>query len=210
MWRDWLGPQARIIGIDLNPAAKKWESHGFEIYIGDQGDPEFWKNTFNQIGNFDVVLDDGGHQSFQQIVTLSQAIAAAKNKCIVVVEDTCTSFMKQFSSHQNHSFLEYVKDATDNLVVNTAHFYPKEFPTVTNSVSPTLFENVYSIEFFSGIVAVKIDPSMIKKPDLVWNRPVETGMEDFRYGGKDSAAVEWPTPFERNRVVVRGIPNKKF
>ena len=28
MWRNWLGKEARIIGIDLNPAAKKWEQHG--------------------------------------------------------------------------------------------------------------------------------------------------------------------------------------
>ena len=32
MWRDWLGPKARIIGIDLDPNAKKLEEYGFEIY----------------------------------------------------------------------------------------------------------------------------------------------------------------------------------
>jgi hypothetical protein len=105
MWRKWLGDNARIIGIDLNPAAKKWEQYGFEIYIGDQGDPEFWKTTFNSIGNFDVLLDDGGHQSFQQIVTVSEALKAAKNKCIIAVEDTVTSFLKEFSAHREHSFL---------------------------------------------------------------------------------------------------------
>ncbi|NBP54584.1 MAG: class I SAM-dependent methyltransferase, partial [Actinobacteria bacterium] len=31
MWREFLGPNARIIGIDLNPLAKRWESEGFEI-----------------------------------------------------------------------------------------------------------------------------------------------------------------------------------
>ena len=31
MWRDYFGPQARIIGVDLNPEAKKWEKDGFEI-----------------------------------------------------------------------------------------------------------------------------------------------------------------------------------
>lgn len=74
MWRKWLGNDARIIGIDLNPAALRWRDHGFEIFIGDQGDPEFWNKTFREIGHFDAFLDDGGHQSFQQMVTLSSAI----------------------------------------------------------------------------------------------------------------------------------------
>ena len=33
-----FGPKARIIGIDLNPSAKKWTKYGFEIFIGDQSD----------------------------------------------------------------------------------------------------------------------------------------------------------------------------
>src|SRR6266853_659946 len=42
MWRSWLGDQARVIGVDLNPDAIKWRTSGFEVYIGDQGDPAFW------------------------------------------------------------------------------------------------------------------------------------------------------------------------
>ena len=37
MWREYFGPQARIIGVELNPAAKAMEAEGFEIEIGDQG-----------------------------------------------------------------------------------------------------------------------------------------------------------------------------
>ena len=40
MWRDWLGPKARIIGVDLDPNAKKMEKYGLkrgknslEIYL---------------------------------------------------------------------------------------------------------------------------------------------------------------------------------
>ena len=36
--------KARIIGVDLNQNAKKWEKYGFDIFIGDQSDPEFWSN----------------------------------------------------------------------------------------------------------------------------------------------------------------------
>ena len=42
MWRDYFGEKARIIGVDLNQNAKKWQKYGFEIYIGDQSDQDFW------------------------------------------------------------------------------------------------------------------------------------------------------------------------
>jgi len=47
MWRKWLGNKARIIGIDLNPDALKWREFGFEVYIGDQGDPLFWQTILH-------------------------------------------------------------------------------------------------------------------------------------------------------------------
>ena len=35
--------ESEIIGIDLNEKAKELEKYGFEIFIGDQSKPEFWK-----------------------------------------------------------------------------------------------------------------------------------------------------------------------
>ena len=61
MWRKFFGDSARIIGIDLNPEAKKWEEHGFEIFIGSQEDPTFWAEFCESVEEIDVVLDDGGH-----------------------------------------------------------------------------------------------------------------------------------------------------
>lgn len=205
MWRKWLGEKARIIGVDLNPAAKKWENFGFEIYTGDQGDPLFWQDTFKKIGNFDVLLDDGGHQSFQQIVTLSEAIKAAKNKCIIAIEDTCTSFFKEFSGHRAHSFLEYAKDSTDSLLARTSNFFPGEFPTINNTKIEEQFSSIYSVQFYSGIVAYTIDPVVKHRPQLVWNHlPKESAENDFRYNGTSSARVDWPDLFTDQSIVVMG------
>ena len=54
MWREYFGDNANIIGIDFNPAAKKWEDHGFKIFIGDQSDPSFWNNFFSEVGKIDI------------------------------------------------------------------------------------------------------------------------------------------------------------
>ena len=49
MWKNYFGNKARIIGIDFNPGSKKWEKHGFEIYIGNQSDPKFWKEFLKKL-----------------------------------------------------------------------------------------------------------------------------------------------------------------
>ena len=195
MWRKWLGEKARIIGIDLNPEAVKWRGHGFEIYIGDQADPNFWKNTFKDIGSFDVLLDDGGHQSFQQIITAVAAIQHAKSDCLVVVEDTCTSFMKEFEGHGNHSFLEYAKAATDNLTAKDCNYFTNQFPDFQNIEALKLFKDVYSIQFFSGLVSFNVRKSVLNTPsELIWNKEPATPSVDFRYEGKNQANINWPDP----------------
>lgn len=29
MWREFLGPEAKIIGVDMNPNARKWERYSY-------------------------------------------------------------------------------------------------------------------------------------------------------------------------------------
>ena len=100
MWREFFGPKARIIGVDLNPAAKKWEDHGFEIYIGSQSDENFWVNFTRQVGPIDVVLDDGGHTYEQQIITTEMLLPMVRDHGILIVEDTHTYYMRGFGSRR--------------------------------------------------------------------------------------------------------------
>lgn len=208
MWRSWLGNKAKIIGIDLNPDALKWKDHGFDIYIGDQGDPQFWQSTLAKIGDFDALLDDGGHQSFQQIVTARESMRNSNKRCIVAIEDTTTSFMKDFSMHGKFSFLEYSKDATDILTGRSVDIYPGRFPSTVNTQSIEHFRNTYSIRFYNGIVAFMIDPGLSFKPELVRNMPSGTA-SDFRYEGIDSALIDWPNPFKKQSVIVKGGMNRQ-
>ena len=203
MWRKWLGPDARIIGIDLNPEAEKWRDYGFEIFIGDQGDPHFWKNTFNQIGKFDALLDDGGHQSFQQIVTLNEAVRFASNKCVIAIEDTHTSLMRDFQAHGQHSFLNYVKQCTDVLTARAHIMYPDRIKPIINAKIMEDLAKIYSIQFFGSLVAFKVDSEIAVNPTSSYNQRAPTP-SDFRYQGVSEASVLWPDPFRNELVLVKG------
>lgn len=203
MWREWLGPDARIIGVDLNPESEQWRDYGFEIIIGDQGDPNFWASAFQEIRHFDAFLDDGGHQSFQQIVTLNAAIENAVKKCVVVVEDTHTSFMRDFSAHGEHHFLNYSKACTDVITAKGCGMYPGRMQSVVNKKIIDQFRKVHSIQFFNSMVAFKIDPENSLIPQSTYNHVGKTP-SDFRYRGASAAIALWPDPFSINEINIAG------
>lgn len=207
MWRRWLGDKARIIGVDLNPEGLKWKEHGFEIFIGDQGDPQFWRDTLGEIGQFDALLDDGGHQSFQQIVTAVEAIDHLTQPAVVVVEDTQSNFMTDFSSQGSHSFLRFAKDLSDLMTARTLQLYPDRVQGVPNQAMVERYRKLSSVQFFNSLVAFRVVPDMPIQPAVVRNR-LPNSASDFRYNGVTSARVEWPYLFNPATVEVRGGPTK--
>jgi hypothetical protein len=109
MWREFLGSDARIIGIDLNPNAMNLTNDGFEIYIGNQANPSFWKELFAYIGPVDVVLDDGGHTYEQQVITAHECIPNINDGGMLIIEDTHTNHFQDygnFSALRRNSRLE--------------------------------------------------------------------------------------------------------
>lgn len=146
MWRKYFGPKARIIGIDLNPNAKKWEQHGFEIFIGNQSDKNFWKNITKKIDSIDIVLDDGGHTYEQQIITVECLFDTLNDGGIIVVEDTHSSYMNGFGP-KKFSFINYVKNKIDQ-VNYRFNFEGKKY------IEERRF---WSIEIVESMVAFKIN-----------------------------------------------------
>ena len=149
MWREYFGDQARIIGVDLNPNAKQLEKHGFEIFIGSQSSNVLWENFYSKIGKVDILIDDGGHDNDQQIITLNKTIPNIKEGGILLVEDTHASYLKKHGNPSKYSFINYSKHLID--VMNS------RFPG-TNIKTKNKFKNkIYSIAFYESVVALKID-----------------------------------------------------
>jgi hypothetical protein len=147
MWRDFLGPQARIIGIDIDPESLRWQKDGFEIYIGDQANPEFWKNFFSKVGKIDVLIDDGGHTNEQQIITVLNSVEWMNDDGTLIVEDTHCSYRKDFGNPHKYSFINFAKKLADS--INNRFF------GATDKLR--LSEIVFSVQFFQSIVVFHIN-----------------------------------------------------
>jgi len=145
MWREFFGPQARIIGIDINPEAKVLTKYGFEIFIGSQSDKEFWKQFNKSVGMIDIVLDDGGHSYLQQIVTTKMLIDQIKDHGMLVVEDTHTSYMSNYGT-KKFSFINFTKVIIDRI--------NQRFSELDHCRSN---KSIWSIQFYESFVVFHVN-----------------------------------------------------
>lgn len=126
MWKEYFGPEARIVGVDINPECESLAEERVEIHIGDQEDRDFLRSLREKIGAYDVVIDDGGHTMRQQIVTFEEMYDGLVDGGVFLVEDLHTSYWPEYgggyrrrtvtgAERRPRSFIEYSKDLIDAL-----------------------------------------------------------------------------------------------
>ncbi len=188
MWRRYFGPQARIVGIDMNPAALRWQDAGFEIFIGDQADPAFWDGLRNLLGPVDVLLDDGGHTNVQQITTVGHALPLVRDGGLVIVEDVHCSYFTEFGNPSGDSFISFAKRLVDQVNARYPHL-PRSSPDWSGTVA--------SIRFFESIVAFDVDRRLCFTSAPTSNRGESVQAKDFRYeAGWEARLKDWQSRLE--------------
>ncbi len=199
MWRDYFGPKARIIGIDLNPNAKKWEKYGFEIFIGNQTDKKFWDHFKKEVGPVDIVLDDGGHTYEQQIITTESLLDNINDGGIIVVEDTHTSYMDGYGPKQ-YSFLNYVKNKIDQ--INYRFCFENN-----NKREERRF---WSIEITESIVAFKINKVASKQISKVISNDGTSDSRAIDFRHQDNNSINFLIKFAYMLKPLKSVPLAKF
>ena len=105
--------------------AAQWNSSttGATIFIGDQADVPFLKRFILETGgDFDIIVDDGGHRMEQQLTSLDTLFPAVKPGGIYFCEDLETSYMDIYGGGEGvlGTMMERIKGSLDELV--TAEF----------------------------------------------------------------------------------------
>jgi len=85
MWRQYFGAQCHVYGIDIEPACKAYATEYITVSIGDQADRKFWQSL--NLPPIDIVIDDGGHQPEQMIVTLEETLPMMSPEGVYLCED---------------------------------------------------------------------------------------------------------------------------
>ena len=115
--RGYLGEDATLVGLDVDPVAAEVASVRHHVELGDQTDERVLRHVVDKHGPFDVVIDDGGHTMEQQIASASILIPLMPAGSTYIVEDTHTSYWPGHGGglRQPGTFVEWTKDRMDDL-----------------------------------------------------------------------------------------------
>jgi hypothetical protein len=138
MWRDYFGANCRVYGVDIKAECKAYEDDRTKVFIGDQADRSFWKKLREEVPHIDIVIDDGGHEPEQQIVTLEEILPYLRSGGVYLCEDVegdfhpFSSYIHGLSSYLN-SYLCVSRDKNGGAVcpankfqsaIHSIHLYP--------------------------------------------------------------------------------------
>jgi cephalosporin hydroxylase len=154
IWRKYLGPKARIVGIDINPGCKRFESPGTEVFIGSQGDPVFLERVAAETGPFDIVIDDGSHTYEHQLVTFRALFPHIKEDGVYACEDLCTSYWKDEYDggvRKPGTFVEFLKELIDE---TNAWFWRKDEEIEKNAFA----RSMHGLHFYPALAVIEKRP----------------------------------------------------
>jgi hypothetical protein len=166
MWHQYFHPQSRIHGVDINPRCVVPDLPNVTATIGDQADPEFWKDLLPKLGPLDIVIDDGGHTMDQQIVSFYEIYPTMAPRAVYLVEDTHTSIWRgeYFDSRRtDKTFLEHAHHHTALLMEWTGR--RESFNTLMSprraeldAEASELCRTTRAIHFYDSIVVYERGP----------------------------------------------------
>ena len=148
MWRDYFGPKATIHGIDIQEACRRYAGGQIRIHIGDQADRTFWKRFKEEVPQLDVLIDDGGHDPNQQIVTVEEILPHLNYGGVYICEDI---------HGENHGFVGYL-----NWIVGRLNEIVMATDTTLHGWRATPFQrDVHSLHVYPYIAVLERNQTMV-------------------------------------------------
>ncbi len=150
MWKEYFGPGAKIIGVDINPRAKRFADEQVTIEIGDQSDRTFLRQLRASYPRIDILLDDGGHTVEQQRVSFEEMFGAVAHDGVYLIEDAHTSYWAEYGGglREEGSFIEFCKCLVDDLNAWHVREWEGKDPSEVAKAA-------HSISFYDSVVAIE-------------------------------------------------------
>jgi cephalosporin hydroxylase len=146
LWKQYFGPYARIVGLDIRPECKNFEEDQIHVRIGDQSDEGFLSSVIREFGPAQIILDDGSHQMTHIVTSFRSLYPTMAADGVYLVEDLHTAYWDEYGGglRKPGSFVELCKDLIDEL--NAEH--------TRGLVGETDFSKAtLSMHFYDSIVA---------------------------------------------------------
>jgi cephalosporin hydroxylase len=129
LWRKFFGTEATIYGIDVDPECAQRVDPPNHVRIGSQADPAFLASVIDEMGEPDIILDDGSHIAEHQLASFRLLFPRLKAGGVYVIEDLHTAYWP--GVHKGgHSRRGTAIDLTKTLI-DDMHAWYHDAPTAT-------------------------------------------------------------------------------
>jgi len=149
MWKEYF-PKATIVGLDYY-YKKPLDEDRIITEQGDQADPKVFEALAEKYGEFDIIIDDGSHNSAKTVSSFHLGWPLLKKDGIYVIEDLQTSYWPQFggSSDPDADFtsVAFLKSLVDNINY--------EERDVTNYFPTELDKTIVGLSFYKNIAFIQ-------------------------------------------------------
>jgi cephalosporin hydroxylase len=161
-WRNMF-PDAEIVGVDIDSNCLKFsnQNENIKVIIGDQENVDF----LNSLGDYDIIIDDGGHTINQQLVTFNTMFPKLSSGGWYVIEDLHTSYWPQFGGEKDaFTTIEFLKTLVDD--INATYAIEKNNNRCDKNFKIKNRFGIESITFIESVVFIKK-----QKEDKNYNLP---------------------------------------
>ncbi|OJU80402.1 MAG: hypothetical protein BGO10_05755 [Chlamydia sp. 32-24] len=165
MWEQYL-PNADLHFVDITFAYLKYFSLRSKYYLANQENPvDLTRVVIEAGGNFDVIIDDGGHTMNQQLVSFHTLFPHVKNGGMYIIEDLHTSYWKAYGGNGTpeaplagpNTFIGFLKNLIDDVNYVGARTYKANHdlmsPELKNSLGIYQRE-IESIHFYDSLCII--------------------------------------------------------
>lgn len=159
MWEDYFS-NAQLFFIDINKDALSYLKNftRSNLFIVNQEDPIALMNFIQMVGgDFDIIIDDGGHTMNQQITSFKTLFPFLKRGGIYVIEDLHTSYrfgpnsLVTEGQETTVEFLQNLVDCVNKIGAQTGYAaFNKCSPAVLKQLSE-YEKHIESIHFYTSL-----------------------------------------------------------
>ncbi|MER9952314.1 class I SAM-dependent methyltransferase [Mesorhizobium sp. M0047] len=154
MWADYF-PNAKIVGVDYDPEARRYEGERISILIGNAAEEGFLRSIVERHGPPRIVIDDASHRWDHQILGLQTLFPLLVPGGQYVIEDIDTSFEQHlknapFQGESNISAIDYVYKLARCVVGDAALGSEQPYDTFIGNY----YKSVNSIELYRRLALI--------------------------------------------------------
>lgn len=161
LWRRYFAhPESLVVGIDIEPLCVHSDApaEGIRVRIGSQDDAVFLERVVAEFGPFDIIVDDGSHQSSHIIASFNHLyLDGLKDSGIYFVEDLHANYWPGWRDSRR-SFLDMCKELIELMHAHYAKAPPETFLSRDRPMDalevPLITTLIQEIRLFDSIAVI--------------------------------------------------------